>query len=179
MQEKIPRADAKLKSLPDDAQEALWSLLQRNGDQPGMSMEQVQAEVPLRHGFTVGMSALYEWRSWYGMRRRMESAKERAAQAKVEFLRENPDASADDLERVGQFVFTAEAMEGGNVKAYVALAKLRLAQKALDHDSRRIAILEKKARKLDELEAAAKTVRGRGGLSKETLEVLENDLKLL
>lgn len=179
MADRDPRADAKLKTLPEESQEALWSLLQATPDKPAMSMEQVQAEVPLRHGFTVGMTALYEWKSWYGMRRRMEAAKARAAQATAEYAAENPLATSDDLERVGQMVFTAEAVEGGNVKAYVALAKLRLDQKRIAQDERRIALLEAKARRLDELEAKAQAVRGRGGLSKETLDVLEKELNLL
>ena len=46
--------------------------------------------------------------------------------------------------------------ESGNVKAYVALAKLSLAHRALDLDTRRLAILEAKAAQAD----AAKDVLG-------------------
>jgi hypothetical protein len=150
MSDQEPRRDATLKNLTQDAQDLLWELMRPNGDKPGMSVEQMQAEIALRHGFTVAPSTIYEWRKWYAMRRRFEAAKERAAQAKLEFLKENPDASADELRRVGDFVFTSEAIEGNNIKAYVSLAKLELNRRQFELDSRRLALLEAKATAADQ-----------------------------
>lgn len=46
-------------------------------------------------------------------------------------------------------------------------------------DSRKLAMLEKKASRLDALEAKAREITAGGGLSAETLEVIEKQLKLL
>lgn len=46
-------------------------------------------------------------------------------------------------------------------------------------DSRKLAMLEAKAKRLDALEAKAREIRAEGGLSEETLEMLEKQLKLL
>lgn len=46
-------------------------------------------------------------------------------------------------------------------------------------DSRKIAMLEAKASRMDALEAKAKEITAGGGLSAETLEVIEKQLKLL
>lgn len=46
-------------------------------------------------------------------------------------------------------------------------------------DSRKLAMLEAKASRMDALEAKAKEIKAAGGLSAETLEVIEKQLKLL
>jgi hypothetical protein len=74
-------------------------------------------------------------------------------------------------------VFTAETLEDGNVKGYVALAKLRLASRALDHDARRLAVLEAKAAFADAVKAAAEN--STGGITAEQMAEIERKLKLL
>lgn len=176
--EKQPRMDAKLKNLPEDALEVLWRF--RNPEEGGekLSYEAILGEIPLRFGFTSSLGALSEFYSWLRLKRRMEAAAERAEQVKIELARDG-SLCAEDLERVAQTVFTAESLEGGNVKAFVALAKLRIAQKQVDHDSRRLAMLEAKERRLDEMEAKAKELKAGGGLTPEVLELLEKQLNLL
>ena len=73
----------------------------------------------------------------------MENAQARANQAKLEWLKENPAASPDELEKLGQMVFTAETIEGGNVKGFVALMRERSRRKALEIDSAKLAILRR------------------------------------
>jgi hypothetical protein len=103
----------------------------------------------------------------------------RAEQAKLEWVKENPNASPDELEKLGQMVFTAESIEGGNIKGFVALMRERSRRKALEIDSQKLAILQRKADRLDELERKAKEMKAGGGLTAETIEMLEKKLKLL
>jgi len=161
--DKQPRADAKLKNLPDEDQEALWEYLHPSDpEERRRTLNEAQSEVPLRHGFTVSLASLSEWRSWWGLRRRINAARERAEQTRLELLK---DASLrpEDIERAAQAIFTAESLEQGNAKAYVALATLRLKGKQLDLDRARLALLEKKAAMADQ----ASGVMGDGKLSEE------------
>jgi len=159
---KKPRADSKLKNLPKVDQEHLWELLSQPqvamSDEPGAPMrpftlQELQTEVPLLHGFTVALSTLSEWRSWYALRLRTQSAMARADQAKLEWLKENPDATPEDLGRLGQMVFTAESIEDGNIKGFVALMRERNRQRAieLDHEKFRAGLKSDLEKGLDAL----------------------------
>jgi hypothetical protein len=160
---KKPRADSKLKNLPEAAQEAMWLLMHpSDAETTAWTLEAVAVHVLDTFNFSVSLSTLSEWHSWYALKRRMEAAAERANQTSIE-LAKNSDMTPEDIERVAQTVFTAETLEAGNVKGYVALAKLRLQSRALDHDARRLAVLEAKAAKADE----AGQVMGDGKLSEE------------
>lgn len=173
-----PRSDAKLKNLPEDAQAELFALFTASELRPAMSLEQVQAEVPLRHGFTVSLDTLSRWRSWYSLRSRMDAAKAKAEQARLAMLTSDPDMTPDKLEAVAQMVFTAETLENGDVQSYVALAKLRLKAQEVEIIQRRIKILEDKASEAKaKLEAA--TSAARGGLTEETLKRIEEAANLL
>lgn len=177
---KQPRADAKLKTLPEEEQAELFALFTANELRPALTLEQVQAEVPLRYGFTVSMGSLSSWRSWWALRSRMEAAKARAEQARLELLAQSPDMDPAKLEAVAQMVFTAETLEGGDVKSYVALAKLRLDKAKVDLDSRRIVLLEQAAREAKEkLQAVLSGAQSKGGLTEETLKRIEEAANLL
>ena len=178
MSDKEIRADAKLKNLPEDSLEELWRFRYPEEGGEKMTLEAIAVEVPLRYGFTVSLSTLSEFYSWLRLKKRMDAAADRAQQAKLE-LAKDPDMSPEDLERVGQVIFTNEALEAGNVKAYAQLVRLGLQRKALEIDARKLKLLEKKASRLDELEAKAKELKQGGGLSAETLEMLEKQLKIL
>lgn len=153
---KKPRADSKLKNLPDHIQEGFWLLLHpTDAEVKPYTLEDLGGEIYDKHQLSVSISTLSEWHSWYALKRRMEAAAARANQTSIE-LAKNSDLTPEDIERVAQTVFTAETLEAGNVKGYVALAKLRIASRALDHDARKLAILEAKAAKADKAEEVAK-----------------------
>jgi hypothetical protein len=173
-------AHAKVKNLPDDDQETLWLLMHpTDTTAPPYTLEAALVHLQEEHGIECALSTLSEWHSWYALKKRMENAQARANQAKLEWLKENPEASPDELEKLGQMVFTAESIEGGNIKGFVALMRERSRRKALDIDSEKLAILKRKADRLDELEAKAKELKQGGGLTAETIEMLEQKLKLL
>ena len=177
---KKPRADSKLKNLADGDQETLWLLMHpTDSTVEAYTLEAVQVHVQEEHGFSVSLSTLSEWHSWYALKRRMDNAAARANQTALELAR-NSDLSAEEIDRVAQTGVTAETLESGNVKGYVALAKLRLASRALDHDARKLALLEENASqakaKLQEAMAGAKSA---GGLTPETLKQIEEAAGLL
>jgi len=133
---KKPRADSKLKNLPDLIQEGFWLLLHpSDAETPAYTLEDLGGEVFDKHGISVAVSTLSEWRAWYSLKRRMEAAAERADQARLE-LAKDPNITPADIERVAQTVFTAESLQAGDVESYVRLAKLNLARtkQALDRD---------------------------------------------
>ena len=118
-----PRADSKLKNLPDHVQEGFWLLLHPSDPEvKAYTLEDLGGEIHDKHQLSVAMSTLSEWHSWYALKRRMERAAERANQTALALAKDS-DLTPEDIERVAQTVFTAETLEAGNVKGYVALAK--------------------------------------------------------
>jgi hypothetical protein len=176
--DKETRIDATLKNLPPAALEELWLMRHPGEDDEKLSLAAIQAEIPLRYGFTVSASTLSEFYKWLRLKKRMEAATHRAEQARYA-LAKDPNMTPADLSRVGQMVFTAETIEDGNVKAYVELVKLQLQAAKQDLELRKLKMLEAKAARMDALEAKAKELTSGGGLSAETLDVIEKQLKLL
>ena len=172
------RADAKLKNLPPQALEDLWLMRNPGEDGEKLTLEAIAAAIPGLYSFSCSVSSLSEFYKWLRLKKRVESAAERSAQARLA-LASDPSMTPDMLARVGQMVFTAETIEDGNVKAYVELVKLQLQAAKQDLELRKLAILEAKAAALDALQAKAKEIKAGGGLSAETLEVIEKQLKLL
>lgn len=148
--QKKPRADSKLKNLPEEAQEALWSLMHpTDRSKPAATLEGAAVFCEMEFGFAPALSSLSEWHSWFSLARRMSAAAERAAQVRLELAKDS-SITPDDLERIAQTVFTAETLEGGDIKSYVALAKLNLQRRSLELDTRKLAILEAKAAQADQ-----------------------------
>lgn len=178
MDDKEIRSDAKLKNLPDQALEELWLMRHPGEDGEKLTMEAIAAILPETYGVSCSLSSLSEFYKWLRMKKRMEAARQRAEQARLA-LASDPNITPADLSRIGQMVFTAETIEDGNVKAYVELVKLQLQAAKQDIELRKLKMLEAKAARLDEMEAKAKELKQGGGLSAETLEMLEKQLKIL
>lgn len=142
------RSDAKLKNLPPQALEDLWRFRNPEEDGEKLTLEAILVQVQENYGFTCSLSSLSEFYKWLRLKRRMDSARERAEQARVE-LANDPNVSPADLARIGQKVFTAEMVEDGNVKAFVELVKLQLQADKQAIELRKLEILEAKAAQLD------------------------------
>ena len=170
------RADAKLKNLGPEKLETLWRL--RNPEEGGekLTLEAIAADLPRLVGFSASLSALSDFFKWLRFKRRMEASAATAAQARLE-LAKDPNLDPADIERAAQAVFTAEMLEAGNVRAYVALAKLRLVNRQVDLDERRIELLEKKAQFADLVKKAAENKQG--GVTAEEMAEIERKLKMM
>lgn len=132
----------------------------RNPEDDGEKVRYVDILMWLKSkGIESSMGALTPYYAWERNERRIERAQANANQAR-ESLAKDPDATPEDIERVGQIVFTSEVVDQGNVKGFVALQKLRIAQRKLDQDERKLAILEAKARRLDDAEAKVAAIQG-------------------
>lgn len=83
------------------------------------------------------------------------------------------------VDQLTQQVFELLIQPGADPDQVATLFRLLLQSRKLDTDERRIALLEQKAREADEAKAKARELRDGGGLSDETLEVLEKRLRLL
>ncbi len=144
---KKPRSDAKLKNLPAEAQEELWVLrttpqVPMDAEDPAgamrpFSQQELQLEIPLRHGFTVSVSSLSEWESWYQQRADFAHSVRRAEEAKLQYLAANPDATPEALMSVGQMIFTNKSMQEGDVAAFVKLSTLMERRKAREFDEKK------------------------------------------
>ena len=172
------RADAKLKNLPPEMLETLWRLRNPEEDGKKLTFVEVLAWLKEEQGIESSMGALSEFYSWLRLKLRIESAAQRANQVRMQLAKDS-SITPDDLERIAQTVFTAETIEGGDVEAFVKLATLNLNKRRVDQDERKLKLLESKAARMDELEAKAKELKQAGGLSAETLDMLEKQLKIL
>lgn len=174
------RKDAKLMNLSEEELDVMWRF--RHPEEGGtvLGYEEILVEIPLRYGFTVSsLDTLSRFYVWLEDKRRWEEAAERAEEAKLRRAKEDPQSSLEELEAYGQIVFTSEVIKNKDPLNFARLRKLRLQEKAVENDSRRIALLEAKEARLDYAEAKAKELKAGGGLSAETLEVIEKQLKLL
>ena len=173
------RSDAKLKNLPPQALEDLWRFRNPEEDGEKLTLEAIAVEIPLRYGFTCSLSSLSEFYKWLRLKRRMDSAAERASQARIQ-LASDPAMSPEMLARVGQMVFTAETIEDGNVKAYVELVKLQLQARALEINARKLKLLEDTAKEAKaRITALTNAAKSTGGLTPETLKQIEEAAGLL
>jgi hypothetical protein len=179
MNDKEIRADAKLKNLPPQALEDLWRFRNPEEDGEKLTLEAVCVQVQDLFGFSCSLSSLSEFYKWLRLKKRMESAAERASQARLA-LAQDPNMTPEMLARVGQMVFTAETIEDGNVKAYVELVKLQLQARSLEINAGKLKLLVDAARdakaKLTALTTAAKS---NNGLTPETLKQIEEAASLL
>lgn len=164
------RPEAKIKTLPDEVQATLWELLTVAMDGREKPMTYVEARAWLLNGQGVETSnaALSDWYSWYGLRLRTERQKAVSEHAVLELAKADPTKTLEELQAFGQVVFTSEAIEEKDAKAFAevwrasekALTRKQakeqaeldrvLREKALDLDARKVAILEAKAKQADE-----------------------------
>jgi hypothetical protein len=175
------RSDAKLKNLPEEVQETMWLLLHPTDlETPAYSQEQVLVYLLEELEVSSSTGALSEWHSSYSLRKRTERTLSRVAQAQQLLLEKDPTASEEHLQKLGQMVFTAESIEDGNLKGFVALIRESTRQKVVRLDERKIAMLEAAAAQAKaKLEAITNTAKSKGGISPETLAEIEEAAGLL
>lgn len=86
---------------------------------------------------------------------------------------------AGTSQRLKQLTFEILLSDSANLDERKDLLAAYLKLRGQEANERKLALYEAKARRLDEIEAKAKSLKEGGGLSDETLEMLEQKLKLL
>lgn len=170
------RADAKLKSLSQATRDELWRM--RYPEEDGEKVKFTAILAWLKHTFALesSLASLSDFYAWERMARRIQHAKDRAEQVRMEMAKDS-NITPDDLERVAQSVFTAETLAEGDIKNYVALATLRLNRQRVNQDERKLELLEKKAAFADAVKQAAEA--SAGGITAEQMAEIERKLKLM
>lgn len=135
-----PRADAKLKTLPDALQERLYQELRRT------SQEKVIAWLKADHEIETSAGALSEFFSWYPRSQSLRNAASFADQflAQAQKLPEFK-GNVTDLQRAAEVLFQIQAAQDRDPKLFVELMKISLAKKDQELNERKVKLLEAKA----------------------------------
>ena len=170
-----PRADSVLKTLPQDKQDELFAHLRST------SYEAALPIVRKSFGVATSAGALSAFFAWYPLSRRLEQAKSFADQLK-DSLAKNPalNLDAEKLSTVAQVAFEAQAVQEQNPKLFMGLRKLRQkdADIALQAKNTELRLRQYEA-KIEAARSALEKAKTKGGLSAETRELIEQQLKLL
>jgi hypothetical protein len=145
-----------------------------------------------------GQTALFEFRSRWPMRRAFLVAGDVAAHTKELLAGGGPEIDPERMEQIGQAVFTAAAVQQQDAGAFALMktlrqkdialeqdhakteATLKQRERALELESRRVALLEQKAAAYDRAQqAVAEAKQSKGGITPETLAKIEAELRLL
>lgn len=172
---KKQRSDAKLKSLPAEQQAVLFQLLQQK------SLEEARGRIAKDLGIQTSVRALSEFFAWYPLSRRLEQAATFADQLKAQ-LASLPQwqGRAAELEQLAQIAFETQAVQEQDPELFIALKKRRQKDAEIALSSRKHDLaLRQYEEKIAAARASLEKARSKGGLSKETLQLIEEQLRLL
>ena len=169
-----PNSNAILKNLPQAKRKEIFERFQKTGWKELIA--QLKAD-----GIECGKSALYEFRAWYESLRPILEAND--------FARKFAEALAADkgleldparINKVAQTAFEMQSVQQQNPTLFVELQRLRVQQEA--NDIKR-ANAEQKVREYQDKMASAKAALqgavSKGGISAETLAIIEKAVKIL
>lgn len=152
-----PRADSKLKMLPEAAQEELYQFLRYN------TQEKTLAWLKQRHGVDTSASALSQFFVWYPSAS-LRPAAQFADQLKAQFEKmPQLKIDAEQLATITQTAFEIQAAQDRDPKLFFALRKAQRDARKLQLDERKVKLLEAKAALADK----AKEIAGDRELSPE------------
>lgn len=138
-----PNANAKLKNLSEEDLEYLWMMRNPSDDGEKVRYEDIRVYIKNELGFTVAASTLSEFYKWLRLKKRIESARERAEQSRLKLAAEGRlDAAA--IEEVSRAVFTAETLESGKVSDYVALQSILLQEREMELKAKKVELSERR-----------------------------------
>lgn len=170
-----PRGDSKLKTMPAAWQGELYARANS-----GTGAEAL-AWLAKEHGVQSSPAALTAFVQWYPLTRRLEQAADFADHLK-EQLANLPEwqGRAAELEKLAQVAFETQAVRDQDPELYVALKKRRQkdAELALAESKHSLA-LKQYEEKIAAARASLEKAKSKGGLSKDTLKLIEEQLKLL
>lgn len=140
-----PRADAKLKTLPDALQERLYQELRRT------SQAKVIAWLKTDHEIETSAGALTDFFTWYPRTQSLRHAATFADQfvAQASKLPEFA-GNVSELQRAAEVLFQIQAAQDRDPKLFVELMKISLAKKDQELNERKVKLLEAKAALADQ-----------------------------
>jgi len=185
---KKPRGDSFLKTLPPAVRDQVWEWLQVSTHEKTRALirdhlaEHVVAwEQENERTLALAGSSFTEFTDWYPVTMALREAATLTDQLKAQ-LAENPEINLDDdqLARAGQLLFEGIAISKRDSKLFVALKRLRQDAAALGIEEKK---LRQKVREYeDKLRAAQAMItqaKAAGGITPETLQTIEEKLRLL
>lgn len=165
----MARADAKLKTLPEEIQAEMWRMVTTPVDAEGMpcapadgsamTAVEVLAWLADTHGVESSTGAFSEWRRWYPLQRRISSASSTAEQAMEERKRLDPSISPDELMAFGQLVFSMEALNERDAKSFARFADIAERRAARLQEAEKFKASQKSKIEAG-LDALAETIKG-------------------
>lgn len=167
-----PRSDSKLKTLPAPVQAALFEQCK-----PGYA--QAQAWLLAEHDVKTSTGALSNFYAWYPFSLSATASYAKQWEPEMAALLKT-EGEAEKLSRLSQLGFEMMAMRAQDLEGYATLKKIRLKEHeiALNREA-----LSLKVRQYEQKIEAARTslekAKGKGGVSPETLKLIEEQLKLL
>lgn len=120
-----PRADAKLKTLDEEAQETLWSYLRDH------SIDEALIWLKSR-GIETSRGSVSEFFNWYSVRHRLKERNTRLQAYLEERKARDPGLTEDELFAIGQREFTIAALADEDAGAWTRIQTLKIK----DRDSR-------------------------------------------
>lgn len=165
---------AKLLGLPRATRDEIWELrFPVDEEQTALTYADLLVHIKSVYGVSSSMGALHYFFTEEKQKREFEAAQDFSKNAELEMLKD-PNVSPEAAAMFAQYCFTAKVAKTGDLKGFVALEQLRVAQQTLElkgrqveQEDRRIKLLEKKAAQLDEAEAALRAIRGNTALSED------------
>jgi hypothetical protein len=148
-----------------------------------------RAEVKKRFGFWLSAdSQVTRWRRWVLDLMDQDLLNDQMELRAERFKSENPGASSEDVRQDGILYFMEQARARGDGKLFLSVldrdqterhgkTKAELERQKLQLAERRVAVLENKVKSAQRVIEQAK--KGGDGITKETLERIEKELRLL
>jgi hypothetical protein len=164
-----PRADAKLKTLPEDRQAQIADFAAANTLADTVSWLQ-------ESGTETSISGLSHFLSWYRLRQQLARNESAIMALLADLAKQDPSITAERLYETGHIFFAGSAIEKQDPRAWYLHQQiaLRKAQHQLDSTKYHDLLQARKAAIERELNAAKAT----GGISQETFDKIERELNL-
>lgn len=170
-----PRTDSRLKTLPPGVQEKLFALLRTTTYRKAVPV------VAKEFGVQTSVGALSDFFGWYPLSRQLEQAANFAEQLE-KVAKADPQlvGKSEEISRFAQIAFEARAVETQDAELFIALRKGRHkdAELALRAENQALR-LRQYEEKMASLRATLEKAKNRGGVSPDTLQLIEEQLKLL
>jgi hypothetical protein len=163
--------------------------MEGEGEEKGHSYKECVAWLAA-DAIVVGKEQLRKWRDWYYLRSLRQQSRDDARTLLESEAQEGETIPEEKIQRIGNQLFAMMAIKERDVQAWAAVQnvqqnerrlaqneeKLRQSEKSLGLATRKVEMLERKMQSaLDQLSAA----KSKGGVTPETLEKIEQTLKLL